>query len=283
MAQAAAVSTIDREITELVDLLRGRRAVALTGAGCSTESGIPDYRGPETARKARNPIRFRTFLSDPSAHQRYWARSVLGWPKIAQAEPNPTHTALAEAEREGVIVGVITQNVDRLHHRAGSRRVVELHGALADVRCLTCGAITHREELQNRMLRDNPGWFERGAREIAPDGDAVPSASTGAFVVPHCLICGGNLKPDVVFFGENVAKATVDAAWRLYRDADVLLVIGSSLTVFSGYRFVRRAAKDGKLVAIINLGPTRGDSLAALRLDANSAHAVPALVRQLAT
>ncbi|MEM9696666.1 MAG: Sir2 family NAD-dependent protein deacetylase, partial [Myxococcota bacterium] len=194
MTPHTAVAGIDSEVAGLGELLRNRRTVVLTGAGCSTESGIPDYRGPETARKARNPIRFKTFLSDPTAHQRYWARSVLGWPKIAHAEPNPTHTALARAEREGLIDGVITQNVDRLHHRAGSRRVVELHGALAEVRCLTCGALTDRQELQERMLRDNPGWFERGAREVAPDGDAVPTTSTEAFVVPRCLICGGDLK-----------------------------------------------------------------------------------------
>jgi NAD+-dependent protein deacetylase sirtuin 4 len=259
----------DRDKVErLVDLLRGRRILALTGAGCSTGSGIPDYRGPGTARRARNPIQLNEFLRSPEGRQRYWARGMLGWPRVRDAQPNAVHLALAALEAKGLLVGVVTQNIDRLHQAAGSQQVVELHGALAEVGCLACGATEGRENLQHRLLTLNPHWLDHGA-ELAPDGDAeIDLAVTRSFRVADCLSCGGVLKPRVVYFGENVAPDRVATAWEMQARAQVLLVVGSSLTVFSGFRFVRQAHKDGLPVAIVNLGPTRGDPLATLRIDA---------------
>ena len=263
-------------------MLRGRRVVVLTGAGCSTESGIPDYRGPETRRRARNPIQYRAFVTDPAARTRYWARSAVGWQRVAQARPNAGHYALARMEAAGLVHGLITQNVDGLHYAAGSRRVVELHGALAHVRCLGCGAAELRAGLQRRLLALNPGWTARPPAEIAPDGDAeLDPPWEQTFRVPACLRCGGVLKPDVVFFGENVPRPVVDDAWTLLGEGDALLVAGSSLAVYSGYRFVRGAAKEGKPVAIVNLGPTRGDADAALRVDGRTGDVLPALAEAL--
>ena len=271
------------ELAALVQLLRGRRVVALTGAGCSTESGIPDYRGPDTPPRARPPIQHREFVDQAEARRRYWARSVLGWSQFAAARPNPAHTALAELEHRGPLAGVITQNVDGLHGAAGSRTVVELHGALARVRCLDCAAPATRDAIQARLLAANHGWLDHARRAaIAPDGDAdLPDALVADFVVVACAVCGGTLMPDVVFFGGSVPRITLDAAWGLFERAEVLLVIGSSLTVFSGYRFVRRAAERGVPVAILNRGPTRGDDCAAIRLDARAGLALPALARAL--
>jgi NAD-dependent deacetylase sirtuin 4 len=267
------------ELGALVQLLRGRRVVALTGAGCSTESGIPDYRGPDTPPRVRPPIQHREFVDHADARRRYWARSVLGWSRFSAARPNPAHTALAELEQRGAVAGVITQNVDGLHGAAGSRTVVELHGALARVRCLDCAAPATRDELQARLLDANRGWLDhaRGV-ELAPDGDAdLPDPLVERFTVVTCADCGGTLMPDVVFFGGSVPRATLDAAWALFDRAEVLLVVGSSLTVFSGFRFVRRAADRGIPVAILNRGPTRGDGCAAIRLDARAGLALPAL------
>lgn len=265
----------------LVQMLRERRAVVLTGAGCSTESGIPDYRGPGTRRRARNPIQHRDFLRRAEVRQRYWARAVIGWPRLRAAEPNAAHHALARLERAGRVRGLITQNVDRLHHAAGSREVVELHGALAEVRCLGCGGIEDRDTLQRRLLELNPGFAGRRA-ELAPDGDAELEAdAVAAFRVPGCLRCGGVLKPNVVFFGDNVAKAVVDRAWSLLDEAELLLVVGSSLAVFSGYRFVREAARRSLPVAIVNLGATRGDAAAAVRIGASAGDVLPHLAAAL--
>lgn len=271
------------ELAALVQLLRDRRVVALTGAGCSTESGIPDYRGPDTPPRARPPIQHREFVDRSDARRRYWARSVLGWSRFSAARPNPAHTALAELEQRGAVAGVITQNVDGLHGAAGSRAVVELHGALARVRCLDCARPERRDALQARLLAANRGWLDhaRGVA-IAPDGDAdLPDALVDRFVVVVCEACGGTLMPDVVFFGGSVPRPTLDAAWGLFDQAEVLLVVGSSLTVFSGYRFVRRASERGVPVAILNRGPTRGDDHAAVRLDARAGVALPALARAL--
>lgn len=249
--------------------MRGRRVVVLTGAGCSTESGIPDYRGPETARRARNPIQYRDFLRSEAGRQRYWARSMVGWPRFRTARPNRGHLALCQLERAGHITGVITQNVDRLHHKAESSNVIELHGALAEVRCLACGHISDRDELQARLTELNPAFDPRRAAELAPDGDAeLPTAIIEGFEVAGCHRCGGTLKPNVVFFGENVPRPVVDSAFDLFESAELLLVVGSSLTVFSGYRFVKKAHERGTPVAIVNLGSTRGDKLAQLCLDA---------------
>ncbi len=260
--------------------LRHRRVVALTGAGCSTGSGIPDYRGPQTPPRSRPPIQHREFVDDAATRQRYWARAHVGWPRIAGAAPNPAHVALAALERAGVVTGLITQNVDGLHGAAGSRTVVELHGALARVRCLGCDDRTSRAALAARLHAANVGWTAT-ARD-APDGDAVvDDKAARQFVVVPCAVCGGVLMPDVVFFGGNVAAPTLAAAWTAFDAADVLLVAGSSLTVFSGYRFVRRAAERGMSVVIINHGPTRGDGEATVRLDADVGAALPALAAAL--
>jgi NAD-dependent SIR2 family protein deacetylase len=269
---------------ELAALLRGRRTVALTGAGISTDSGIPDYRGPETKHRARNPIRYNAFLGDAEARQRYWARSAVGWRRFVQAQPNASHLALARLEAAGVVRGVITQNVDGLHYAAGSQRVVELHGSLHVVRCIGCGAREERPAFQRRLARHNPRYGFR-ALEYAPDGDAVlPEAASRSFVVPPCLACGRSLgKPDVVFFGESVPRETVEAAWALYDEAEVLLVLGSSLSVYSGYRFARRAAQEGRPLAVVTLGPTRADAHATIRLDAPLDAVLPRLARDVAT
>jgi len=268
------------DLAPLLDCLAGRRLVALTGAGCSTESGIPDYRGPGTARRARNPVQYRAFVSDPVARARYWRRSLVGWPAFSRAEPNAAHEALAALERSGVLVGVVTQNVDGLHQRAGSEAVVELHGSLARARCLRCDAVEARTSVQRRLEALNPGLDPRLEAELAPDGDAELDA-VHDFVVPACLACGGVLKPDVVFFGENVPRPRVDSAFDLVDRAGALLVVGSSLTVFSGWRFVRRAHERGVPVAVVNLGPTRGDPLATVRLEAAAGEVLPVVARAL--
>ena len=267
----------------LVELVRGRRVVALTGAGCSTESGIPDYRGPGTRARARNPIQYRDFVRSEAGRQRYWARAIVGWPRFCAARPNDGHLALAALERAGVVTGVITQNVDRLHQAAGTRCVVELHGALAEVICLGCRAIEERASLQERLIALNPRFADRDG-DLAPDGDAdLDERAVADFRVVPCRLCGGVLKPHVVFFGEAVPRPVVDAAFALLDGADVLLVVGTSLAVFSGLRFVRRAAEHGLPVAIVNLGETRGDRHAAIRVDARAGEALPALARALVT
>ena len=274
---------MDPSLERLAQVLRGKRIAVLTGAGCSTESGIPDYRGPETPPRKRPPIQHREFVDRPEHRRRYWARSMLGWPLIANAQPNEAHHALAMLEEAGVVAGLITQNGDVLHGAAGSRQVVELHGALARVRCLTCGAATTRDELQTRLVAANPGWLDRAAAvTIAPDGDAELSDELlASFEVVACEGCGGVLMPDVVFFGGSVPKPTLDAAWQTFERGEALLVVGSSLTVFSGYRFVRRAAERQIPVCILNRGPTRGDEHAIVRVDARAGHALPALVRAI--
>ncbi len=267
-------------LERLVELLHGCRTVVLAGAGCSTESGIPDYGGLDSKRR-RSLVQYRAFIDDPSIRTRYWARSTVGWTTVADARPNPAHRALAELERGGVVSGVITQNVDGLHHRAGSRRVVELHGSLFRVRCLGCGDLESRESLQDRLLAHNPELADRSA-PFAPDGDAeVADESLRSFQVPGCETCGGMLKPDVVFFGENVPKPRVQQAWGVYEEAEVLLVVGSSLAVFSGFRFVQRAATERRPVAIVNVGPTRGDEYAAVKVEERVATVLPALAGRL--
>lgn len=249
----------------LASLLANRRTMVLTGAGVSTDSGIPDYRGP--GARPRRPVQYAEFVRDPEARRRYWARSYLGWPRFAAAQPNPAHRALARLEAAGRLTGLVTQNVDGLHQAAGSVDVVELHGSLARVRCLSCGAGEDRDVTQARLLAANPGFGGVGA--VAPDGDAeIDPAEARDFVVPECVACGGVLKPDVVFFGENVPAPRVEAAWARLAAAEVLLVLGSSLTVWSGYRFARRAAEEGRAVVIVNRGPTRADPLAILKVEA---------------
>lgn len=272
------------ELDALVALARGRRLVALTGAGCSTESGIPDYRGPDTPPRRRPPIQHREFVERDDVRRRYWARSLLGWPRLAGARPNAAHAALVELEARGALAGLITQNVDGLHGAAGSRDVVELHGAIARVRCLACDARTTRAALQDRLRAANPTFEARArAAAMAPDGDAdLDDAAIADFAIVACEACGGVLMPDVVFFGGNVPRAIVDAAWARFECAEVLLVIGSSLHVFSGYRFVRRAAERAIPIAIVNRGPTRGDGEATLRIDARVGALLPAFAARLA-
>lgn len=277
-------------LDELLGLLRGRRVVVLAGAGCSTESGIPDYRSPESLTRARRPIQYREFVDSAAVRARYWSRSMVGWPRIRSARPNEGHRALARLEEAGAVCGVITQNVDGLHHAAGNRRVVELHGSLAAVRCLACGARGDREGYQERLSVANGEWMARfalssgpGDAEAAPDGDAeLPPEAMDRFAVPPCETCGGVVKPDVVFFGENVPAGTVGDAWALYEAGDVLLVVGSSLTVYSGRRFIYRAEKEGVPVAIVNVGPTRADPIAAVKVDGRLGEVLPRLAAGLA-
>lgn len=269
------------QVEALVTLLRDRRPLFLSGAGISTESGIPDYRSPERLKKPRQPMRYQAFVGSAGARQRYWARSLAGWSVVSRAKPNRAHVALVNLEQKGALTGLITQNVDGLHTSAGSKDVLELHGGLARVLCLSCGAVEPRHRIQRRMLHLNPD-FEVRLTNVAPDGDAdLAQTLLDGFEVPACLRCGGVLKPDVVFFGENVPKNRVERAWKMLDAADALVVVGSSLTVFSGYRFVAKAAKEGKPVAIINRGPTRGDKDADLRVEANVGELLPNLATNL--
>ena len=270
-------------IDPLLAMLDGRRFVALTGAGCSTESGIPDYRGAGRPGP-RHPIQHDAFVRQPDVRRRYWARSTLGWPRFSAAEPNAGHRALAALEHQGVLTGVITQNVDGLHHRAGSRAVVELHGALGWVSCLACRALEPRAALQGRLVAANEYWLADRARAATarPDGDAELDASeVAAFAVVDCSACGGPLKPEVVFFGGSVAEPTLAAAWTLFERAEVLLVVGSSLTVYSGFRFVRRAQELALPIAVINIGPTRADDLVQAKVSAPASAVLPRLARRL--
>ena len=246
----------------------------LTGAGVSTDSGIPDYRGPDRL-VVPTPMTIQQLRSSPEAVQRYWARAHLGWSRMGHAEPNATHHALVQWQRDDRLVGLITQNVDGLHERAGHRDVVDLHGRVDRVVCMDCGDRTPREAVQARHDRLNPGWSAQTVVH-GPDGD-VQLDDTSDFVVAPCLVCGGRLRPDVVFFGDSVPKPLVEHCFELVARADVLLVLGSSLQVMSGLRFVRRAAALGTPVVIVNRGNTRGDHLADLKLDAGCAETLGAL------
>jgi NAD-dependent SIR2 family protein deacetylase len=270
-------SPVDRALGVLV----GRPLVALTGAGLSTDSGIPDYRGPGSPN--RTPMTYQEFRSGERARQRYWARSHVGWTRMAHAAPNDGHRALAALERCGALRGLITQNVDGLHADAGSREVIDLHGRIADVICLDCGTVSPRDLLAARLAALNPGFAEAaGPAAERPDGDAELAEDVVAgFRVAACSVCGGVLKPDVVFFGENVPRERVAAAYgmvdALVPATGALLVAGSSLTVMSGLRFVRHAYKHDVPVVIINRGTTRGDELAVVLVDAGCSDVLPAL------
>jgi NAD-dependent SIR2 family protein deacetylase len=258
-----------------LDLLAGNRFAMLTGAGVSTDSGIPDYRGPDAP--ARTPMTYQQFVSGRAAQQRYWARSYHGWSRMRHAEPNAAHHAAVRLETAGRVSLVVTQNVDGLHERAGSRAVCALHGRIADVVCLSCGHRTSRAALQDRMRLLNPGLAEQRPDVLArPDGD-VDLEDTSRFEVPACEVCGGVLKPDVVFFGENVPKPRVRRCLDAVEASDALLVAGSSLTVLSGFRFVRHAHKLAIPVVIVNRGATRGDDLAAYKVDTGCAEFLSAL------
>lgn len=243
--------------------------VVLSGAGLSTESGIPDYRGATGVARRHTPMTFQTFVGDPVARRRYWARSHLGWRTIGLARPNAGHRAVARLQRAGLVTGLITQNVDGLHTAAGSPEVVDLHGRLDRVVCLGCGDVTGREELDRRLRAVNPD-FDLAVDTVNPDGDVeLTDVQAAGFRTVDCVRCGiGMVKPDVVFFGEMVPPGRVAASFALVERARLLLVLGSSLTVMSGRRFVLRAVERGVPVVVVNQGPTRGDRYAALRVDA---------------
>lgn len=245
-----------------------RRLFVLTGAGCSTGSGIPDYRDEQGAWKRTPPVTYQAFVGDGATRQRYWARSLLGWPRIAEAQPNPAHRALAALEAQDRCEHLLTQNVDGLHQAAGSRSVIDLHGRLDAVVCLDCRAGSLRADLQVRLADANPDWAGLVAA-AAPDGDAdLEGRDFGAFRVPACEACGGMLKPDVVFFGENVPRERVQTAMAHLARADAMLVVGSSLMVYSGLRFVHAAVRADTPVAAVNLGRTRADDLLRFRVAA---------------
>ncbi|WP_253705963.1 NAD-dependent protein deacetylase [Cellulosimicrobium sp. 72-3] len=266
-----------------MELLRGLRVTALTGAGVSTDSGIPDYRGPDSP--PRNPMTYQQFVQDEAFRRHYWARNHVGWQHVHRTHPNAGHRALARLEDAGVLVGLITQNVDLLHEDAGSRNVIDLHGRYDRVICLQCGRVISREHLAERLTALNPGFLESigdvGDVEIAPDADAVIE-QTSHFRPAPCEFCGGVLKPEIVYFGENVPRERVDRAFAMVDEGDALLVAGSSLTVLSGLRFVRHAAKDRKPVVIVNRGWTRGDPLATLKIEAGTTETLTALAEALA-
>lgn len=265
-------------IAAAVEVLRGRRVAVLTGAGVSTDSGIPDYRGRGTP--VRTPMSFQRFRDDSTARQRYWAGSHLGWNRFHAAVPNAGHLAISDLERAGAVGGVVTQNVDDLHLRAGSRRVIELHGTLHTVSCLRCGQAFARQAIGARIDELNPWLAEIDPRELAPDGD-VDIAEYAATVVPDCTVCGGMLKPDVVFFGETVPPATFRAAAALVRGSGALLIAGSSLVVNSGIRIVEVARRRRLPIVIINRGPTKADDRAAVRIEGGTSEVLATLRGQL--
>ncbi|ERO63670.1 NAD-dependent protein deacetylase [Pseudomonas piscis] len=256
--------------------------MVLTGAGISTPSGIPDYRDNEGVRRGRQPMMYQEFLNQSEARRRYWARAMLGWPRIRQARPNAAHTALAQLQARGRIVGVITQNVDTLHDQAGSPGVIELHGSLHWVLCLDCNQRSERDAIQRQLETQNP--YLAGVDAVqAPDGDTLlDPAFEARFQVPHCPHCqGARLKPDVVFFGENVAPPTAAEAWSAVHEAGGLLVVGSSLMAYSAFRLCRAVVEQGKPLLAINFGKTRADALLDLKLEQPCDQALPWLAERL--
>ncbi|WP_347345935.1 Sir2 family NAD-dependent protein deacetylase [Microbacterium sp.] len=278
------VLDVDRATATAVETaaaaLAGRRIAVLTGAGVSTDSGIPDYRGKGS--RTRTPITMQQFVAHESARRRYWVGSHLGWRAFAASEPNAGHRALVDLEDDGIATGVVTQNVDGLHLRAGSRRVVELHGTMRRAVCLHCGQVFDRRDLAVRVEADNPWITVPENVPLGPDGDVLPETSDG-FVVPDCSVCGGTLKPDVVFFGEFVPVERFQEAEQLVRASGALLVAGSSLAVNSGMRLVERARRRRLPIVIVNRGQTRGDVSATVKIDAGTSDVLPLLVDALRT
>jgi len=263
-------------LAEFID--RAQRLFVLTGAGCSTDSGIPDYRDAQGQWKRTPPVTYQAFMGELATRQRYWARSLIGWPRFGVARPNGTHAALAALEARSTIELLLTQNVDRLHQRAGSTNVIDLHGRLDQVRCMGCQALTPRELFQQALLAANPGWAGLEAAQ-APDGDAdLEGVDFSTFQVPVCPACGGVLKPDVVFFGESVPRDRVATVHAHLQRADAVLVVGSSLMVYSGFRFVQAASQAGLPVAALNHGVTRADALLSLKVEASCAQALAFLL-----
>jgi NAD-dependent SIR2 family protein deacetylase len=271
-ATTDAAPSVAGDATHLADFIGAHpRLFVLTGAGCSTASGIPDYRDRDGGWKRRPPVTLQAFVGDAKTRSRYWARSLVGWRRFGRAQPNATHAAIAALEADGRVDVVLTQNVDGLHQAAGSRSVIDLHGRLDTIRCLSCEHRASREAFQRELEALNPEWAMLDAAD-APDGDAdLDALDFATFGVPSCPACGGLLKPDVVFFGENVPRERVERASMHLACADAMLVVGSSLMVFSGYRFAREAARLGKPVAAVNLGRTRADDLLALKIEGDCA------------
>lgn len=267
-------------LADLIEVLRGRTLTVLTGAGVSTDSGIPDYRGPDSP--PRTSMTFQQFTGDERFRRHYWARNHVGWRHVHRTHPNAGHHALARMEHNSTVLGVITQNVDLLHEAAGSRNVIDLHGRYDRVVCLSCRTVISRAELADRLDQLNPGFTDEVVAdvEIAPDADAVVER-TSHFVVADCAVCGGMLKPDIVYFGETVPRERVERAYAMVDAADALMVAGSSLTVQSGLRFVRHAAQRGTPVAIVNRGATRGDRYATVTLHAGTSETLTALADAL--
>jgi NAD-dependent SIR2 family protein deacetylase len=270
----------------LIDVVTAGRVLILSGAGLSTESGIPDYRGPTGLTRRAQPMTYQVFTGSAAARRRYWARSYLGWRHIARAAPNDGHRAVAELSRRGLLTGIITQNVDGLHQAAGAFGVTELHGSLHRVICLSCGQRTARTELERRLEAANPAWDTRLAASVGvsarPDGDAaLDDEATESFQVVDCSACHGVLKPDVVFFGENVPRPRAEACYAMVERSRALVVLGSSLTVMSGFRYVRHAAGLQRPVVIVNQGATRGDGYATATLDAPLGRTLTGLVAAL--
>jgi NAD-dependent SIR2 family protein deacetylase len=273
-------ATHEEDAAALADFLeRHPRLTVLTGAGCSVPSGIPEYRDERGEWKHAKPMTFADFTGSPAARRRYWAGSLRGWPRARDARANPAHLALARLEQAGRVVRLVTQNVDGLHQRAGSRRVVDLHGRLDLVECLACGGIIQREDVQSLLLAWNPR-FDTGVGPARPDGDALVADSLDDFLVPDCPECGGVLKPKVVFFGESIPRSRVDDVLAALDQSDALLVVGSSLMVYSGYRFVRTARQLGRPVAIVNVGRTRADTECVLKLERDCASLLADVVTQ---
>jgi len=279
---SGAAPELDPETTAAVGravaALAGRRIAVLTDAGVSTDSGIPDYRGQ--GAPTRTPMTAQQFLTSAASRRRYWVGSHLGWRAFAAARPNGGHLALARLEAEGIATGVITQNVDGLHVRAGGRRVVELHGTMRRVLCTHCGQVFDRRDLATRVEADNPWITVPDAVELGPDGDVLPASSDG-FVVPDCSVCGGMLKPDVVFFGEYIPRVKFTEAEQLVHTSEALVIAGSSLVVNSGIRLLERARRRKLPVVIVNRGQTRGDAHATVKIDAGTSEVLEALARDL--
>lgn len=279
MSKSATTDSMDSLLTEFVQ--QHPRLMVLTGAGCSTASGLGDYRDKSGQWKRKQPITGQVFIGNESARKRYWARSSVGWPSFSNAQPGHSHKALRELQNQGHVDLLVTQNVDRLHQKAGHTDVIDLHGVLATVSCIECQHCIERDDFQQQLLHHNI-WLNSLSAEHAPDGDAdLELESLASMIVPACERCGGILKPDVVFFGENVPRQTVHRAMSAVAEADALLVAGSSLMVYSGYRFCREAQRLGKPIVIVNDGLTRADEIASLKVEGDCGERLGRLARSL--